>query len=368
MDGLRTICLLLLASLMMTCSEVVDLEIASEAGLIIVDGHINNGTEGNQVVITQTQIDGVVPQPVEGLEVIIYDDAGNSERLIEDTPGVYKLQANQVSREPGRSIWVQFEFSGKTYQSTPQTMQRIIANDELRWEVSIERGVTPEGGEFEEEVVRVFANTTFDELPEEFYLRWKVEEVYTILEAYLPPQNFITRQFQCFVWNDLSEQEIFLLNGLKIRNFELNNRELVTRRVDRSFSNKHYFNLIQMALTKESHDYWEKVNSVTTLTGSIFDTPPGAIPGNVKSTDPNEVVLGFFDVVQIDTARTFLTNDDILYFFDDPCYVTGAARFYQLISVPFDCRQCLVDRGIMPQECVDCIKVNNSSFERPSYF
>ena len=53
---------------------------------------------------------------------------------------------------------------------------------------------------------------------------------------------------------------------------------------------------------------------------------------------------------------------------NDPCYVRGAARFYELTSVPYNCRQCVVDRRIMPIECIDCIKVKNSSYTRPSYF
>ncbi len=350
------------------CSEVIDLKTEEEGGQVVVDGNINNGTEGNEVRISRTQRSGVVPEPIQDLTVFVYDDLGNSSLLNEVQPGVYKLVDNEIVREAGRSIWMEFNIGDTYYRSNPQTMQELIAKDSISWEVSIEKGVSPDGAAFEEEVVRVYANTTFFELPEEFYLRWKIEEVYNVLEAYLPPQNFTAGQAMCFIYNDLSEQEIFLLNGEKVRNLNLNNRELVTRRVDRSFSLKHYFNLVQMAMTKESHDYWEKVNSLTARSGSVFDTPPAEIEGNIVSSNPEEVVLGIFDVVKMDTARTLLTNDDILYFFEDPCNTVGAAIFYRLLALPRNCTECVVSEGIMPRGCIDCLTLINSSYRRPSYF
>jgi len=355
--------------LLFSCSEVIDLDTDEGGGQVVVDGLINNGTEGNEVKIKRTQSGGRPPQPITGLEVFVHDDLGNTSRLVEiNEPGVYTLRSDEVQRVPGRTIWLTFDLSGNSYQSNPQTMQRLIAQDSLTWEVRLEKSVNTNGGVFEEEVVRLYANTRMLELPEEFYIRWEIEEVYNVQEAFLPPQNFLMRQAMCFIYNDLSEQEIILLNGRIIRNFNLNNRELVARRVDRSFSLKHYFNFVQMALTRESHDYWEKVNQLTTRSGSIFDVPPAEIPGNIVSSDPDEVVLGIFDVAQMDTARTLLTNNDIRYYFEDTCYTVGAARFYQLISVPYNCRQCVVDRGYMPQGCIDCLTLINSSFRRPSYF
>lgn len=353
---------------LVACNEPIDLKTTEEGGQVVVDGNINNGTEGNQVRITLTQQTGIEPQPISGLIVMVYDDLGNEAQLIESNAGLYTLESNKLVRETGRTIWMEFEYKSRSYRSNPQVMQEIIAKDEITWEVNIEKRVSTGGAEFEEEVVRVYANTVFQDLPEEFYLRWKIEEVYTVLEANLPPQNFVVGQGQCFVWKDLGDQQIFLLNGEKIRNVNLNNRELVARRVDRTFSKKHYFNLVQMAITRETHDYWERVNSLTTRAGSVFDVPPAAIPGNVLSSDPNEVVLGTFDVMKIDTARTFLTNDDILYFFQDPCFTGGAVRFRQLLSVPYNCRQCLVDEFIMPEECIDCLSLDNSTYQRPSYF
>ena len=144
-------------------------------------------------------------------------------------------------------------------------------------------------------------------------------------------------------------------------------RLFATRPIDRSFGVKHYFNLIQSAINKETFDYWSRVNSLTTRQGSIFDTPPAPIPGNIKSEDPNEQVFGFFEVADVDTTRMFLTNNDILVWWDDPCELNGP-EWLPVFSVPFECVPCLIEERIVEETCIYCSRLPNSSLRRPVYF
>lgn len=54
----------------------------------------------------------------------------------------------------------------------------------------------------------------------------------------------------------------------------------------------------------ETFEYWEKVAEVVGSTGSLFDAPPAAIPGNIfNPEDQDEVVLGYFEVTNNQTTR-----------------------------------------------------------------
>ncbi len=367
----RLLLTVLISSFLMTlgCSEVIDLNTETGGDQLIISGRITNGGQGNVVNISRAQPDERAPEPVVGATVKIIDLDSNVEEILNQTePGQYELCRDVVQGEVGGTYQLEVLLEGKTYTSTAQEMMPILAEDELRFEIDIQDNITGTGTAISTDVVRVFANSTLENLPEEFFIRWAMEEVYTISGMELPVRRFqFYSQMTCYITNELSTQDIFLVDGSEVRNVNLNNREVAVRPIDYTFSTKHYFNIIQFALNKEAHDYWERLRSLTTRQGSIFDAPPAPVPGNMMSSDPAEDVFGFFEASAVDTARLLVTNNDIPLFFLDPCQ-TNREDFLRIIRVPRDCVQCLIDERIVEAECIFCDLLPNSSTIRPSYF
>jgi hypothetical protein len=362
--------LLVLALSLFACSEVINLDVDQGGGDLVIFGRITNGTQGNQVLVARTAEVGAPQEMISGAVVKIIDENGNEATLAEDArnPGVYQLDQQSLQGTVGTAYRLEVEVLGSSYQTALQRMPELLGRDEVEWEYREETDISDAGVAFTRNVINVYNSTTFDELPEEFYVRWNIEEVYTVLAMDLP-RSWYPRYspMQCYINNNLSEQETFLLDGTEIRNQNLGRRLFAKRDIDRSFAVKHYFNVIQSAINKETHEYWSRVNSITTRQGSIFDTPPASVPGNIFSDDPNETVLGYFEVVAVDTARTFLTNNDILVFWDDPCELRGEERV-PLFTVPMECINCLIEEKIVEETCIFCNKLTNSSTQRPSYF
>ncbi|MFY0593463.1 DUF4249 family protein [Roseivirga sp.] len=364
----RIVLLLLLVFITFSCAEVIDLKNERTGGQLVIFGRITNGGDGNSVNITRTQEEGLAPLNVSGATVVVIDENGNREQYVESSPGVYDLGRNLVVGEVGGVYRLEVELDGKTYTSSLQEMMPAIANDELDYELDIAEEITPAGVQVSREVIRIIANSTFETLPEEFYLRWKMEEVYTVTGMLLPLQNFPRYSpLQCYVTNELSAQDIFLVDGTEVRNVQLSNREVAARQLDFSFDKKHYFNIIQFGLNKESHQYWERLQTITTRQGSIFDVAPAAVPGNFTSTDPEEEVFGFFEASSADTTRLLITQNDIPVFFLDPCQV-NREDFIRILRVPFECVSCIIEEKIVEAECIYCNLIPNSSLRRPSYF
>ncbi len=362
-------CYLLVLFGLFACSEVIDLDTNQEGGQLIVFGRLSNSNVGNYVTVQRTGVLGKPPTPVFGAEVSISNGAGDTELLIEADSGVYELPGNVLIREPGRSYVLDVKVRDKTYSTAPQIMPENYGQDFLSWELAVNRDISSAGVAVEEDVVNIYGRTDFGDLPNEFYLRWDIEEAYTYLGTFLPLNHFPLSggQVQCYVVGDLNEQRIFLHNGEQNRASSLPNQLFVSRRVDKSFQTLHYFNVIRSSLSKEAYEYWSRLDVIVNRQGSIFDVPPAPVVGNVMAETEDEEVLGFFEVVSVDTTRLALTRRDIPVFIFDDCERRGE-RFLELFTVPRDCRQCLIDEGIVDASCLQCNVLPGSSLMRPSYF
>ena len=355
--------------LLLGCAEVIELDIEESGGQVIIYGRLSNSTQANEVIISRAQGAERSPTPISGASVKVIDTEGIERIFIENEPGVYNLSNVNLRGEFGKSYRLEAIVEGTVYSTELQELMPIIAQDEMRYEIGVERDITSTGASISNDVVRVFADSKLpDDLPDEFFVRWEIEEAYSVLTAFLPVFWFpqAPPQSQCFIVNKLGGENISLLDGRVIRGNELNNRPIISRVIDRSFQNKHYFNLIQSSISQENLEYWEKVRTLTVANGSIFDPVVGRLEGNIKSEHLEEEVFGFFEVIGIDTTRLLMTNNDIPVFFVDPCLFLGD-KVPPLLTVPFNCFQCLLDEKLIEESCVFCSAIPNTT-GRPSYY
>jgi len=361
-----SILILLLA--VFACSEPIDLSTDESGGQLIIFGRVTNGTFGNFVNVSRTGEAGEAPVPVSGARVSIVNGQGQTLDLIERDLGNFEIPGGIAFGEVGESYALNVTLLGKTYRTRPQILPPNYGKETMSWELRQVETISSAGVSVIEDVASISSQTDFDELPDEFYLRWDIEEAYTYLGTWLPLSHFPRSggQVQCYVVSDLNEQRVFLHNGAENRATTIPDRVFVDRRIDKSFQTLHYFNLIRSSINKETYDYWSKLNLIVNRQGSIFDVPPAPLPGNILAEDDEEV-LGFFEVVYADTTRLPLTRRDVPVFIFDECEKRGE-DFLELFTVPRDCRQCLIDRGIVDESCLNCFAVPGGGYTRPSYF
>lgn len=360
---------LILCASLFGCTQVIDLDTNEVGGKLVIFGRVSNSTVGNTVTVTRTQSDGEDPAPIENARVVILDEQDNAAQLNYTGNGIYELPSGILDQQPGNQFRLEVSLDGETYTSPLQQMPELVGQDNVTWERIDYTTISSTGVTVTRDAIRVLASTNIYNKPDEFYLRWHVEETYPLMGAALPNSHFpFYSAMVCYAEIPLNQQEIMLLDGTEVRPDEIAQREMAIRFLDYTFDRKHYFSVIQSSLTKEAHDYWSRVNSITARSGSIFDTPPASIPGNITSSNPDESVLGFFEVVALDTARTLVTNDDLNIFFDRPCQTTGGEIYRRITSVPYMCPACLVEEKILPEVCIFCDRQPYHSQQRPSYF
>ncbi|MFZ5999848.1 MAG: DUF4249 family protein, partial [Bacteroidota bacterium] len=182
--------------------------------------------------------------------------------------------------------------------------------------------------------------------------KWSLEEAFLLSPTDFP-DPFGTIPPPCFVVQNPDPQRVTIFDARETTKTTIENLLVCSRILDWSFLERHYFTVYQSSITDEAYEYWRKVNVLANQVGSIFDTPPALIVGNVKNAaNPDEMVLGFFQAANQTYSRFFTTRDDITF--------------------PFNPEQCTFDGSYnsldYPTRCIDCTSVRNSSYSRPDYF
>ena len=288
------------------------------------------------------------PRPVRKARVQLFSSPGNESWLyVEARPGEYELRGDFVTQE-GLSYYLEIQVADKIYRSQVQTMPELIGSDELSF--SFERTRLDDNPDAAMVVIR--SQVTLPEADGGYYLRWAVDEAY-FWDLTFFPNPFNTPPPNCIVFGFPDPERITRVNGDLLGSNAGKSTQVVAQRlVDQSFLSRHYFNVRQLSTSKETFDYWGKVSEVVNNTGSVFDTPPAPIRGNVYNvSDPDEVVLGYFEVAKAKVTRIYTTAADVPFFLEKEClYEPNRPRDQYLPS------------------CLSCSFFPNSTNEYPEWW
>jgi hypothetical protein len=288
----------------------------------VVDGRITNGEGPHELRLSRSAESSSTYNPVSNAAVWMLDDTGRQEQLQADPqrPGVYQLLGRTVRGEPGRSYHVEIYLpEGSTYRSRPERMPSLAANTQLTKEFS----VVKEPGEFnllvDKNVVEVLAQITFPAVGPRQLLKWEVAEVYKLRPTEFP-NPFGSIPPPCFIETNLETQNMLLFDGERSRVNELPRQRVLRRDIDHTFLEPHYFNVSLYSLTREAFTYWEQLNQVVNNVGSIFDTPPAPVRGNLYNVeDPQEQVLGYFQASAVQVSRLRVIRPEVPFFIPPYC-------------------------------------------------
>lgn len=119
-----------LAIVFASCQEVIDIELNDQDAAIVIEGNITDQAGPYTVLISKSVnfSDPNVFPGVSGAFVVISDDAGNADTLVETSAGVYV--ASNIQGIPGRTYTIHVVAEGKTY-TAQSSMPNAITLDSL---------------------------------------------------------------------------------------------------------------------------------------------------------------------------------------------------------------------------------------------
>jgi hypothetical protein len=344
----KSIWVLLLSS----CLTPIDVETENLGGKLVVSGQVSTIPDQNFVQLGLTADTDRLPVPLSGATVTLLDDTGQSYKYTEDfsNPGMYFL--TDVAGIPLRTYWLQvIKPSGETYRSEPEKIPADAGQLTTTYEFVREEFTDPEGIVSDKPFIKIYLNSTLPSGSEIPYVKWSTIESFLLSPTDFPdPFGSVPRP--CFVVQNADPQRIVLFNGEDVKTTTVENLLGVSRIVDWTFFEKHYFTTYQSSLTKEAYAYWRKVDILANQVGSIFDTPPAEIKGNIYNINSlDEKVYGYFQATNENFDRFYLFQDDLGFPLLLPNCIYDSRNFQDY-----------------PARCLDCHSVRNSTGKRPEWF
>lgn len=327
-----------------SCIDPIDFKEERRGRQLVIDGRISDDDGPHEVNLRRTTESIRISVPVTGATIYLKDDTGNEAPFFEVQEGKYLTEEGAITGIIGRSYHIKVTtVDGTEYISEPETLPaRTATLDAMNYDF----------GRIDIfDSVEAFIDVNITDTTDPFYLRWDVEDVYQFRPTDYPdPFNNIPPS--CYVKAYPNTDEAQLFDGTNIQVDKIIQKQIYAQKINETFKERHYINVYQRNLSQKSYIYWTQVNQTVASVGSIFDTPPAAIRGNISNiNDSTERALGYFEAVSSDTIRIFLVPGFIP--FDIPPYCE------------FDPMKGWRD---YPRECFDCLDQANSSFEKPDYF
>lgn len=340
-------CILIFGS----CLTPIDIPSDHGTGKLVISGQISSIEEMSMIQVGVTAETDRLPIPVTDAFITLYDDLGGTYYYDQDPerPGIYLAS---LAGLPGRSYFIELRLpSGKVYQSNPETMPERVGTDSVYYKFIDEEYTDGEGAVTMQHFVKLYSTSTLPPSENPLFIRWSVHEDYVFSPTDFP-DPFGSIPPSCFISQNADPQRIVLYNGKEVMTTLLPDLLLATRLADYSFHERHYFTIHQSSITADAFEYWRKVNLAVSQVGTIFDTPPATIPGNIYNVDnAEEVVLGYFQAVNQSQTRFFLLPTDLPFHLNPFCKYDNNRPFNDYPSI-----------------CLDCTRTPNSSYRRPPWF
>lgn len=346
------ISLLLAAS---ACREPYDLDADRQLGQLVIFGHIDNGEDDFFVQISRTSSLPYQYIPEVGARVTLLDDQGNEgfyKRT--STDGLWQYDKESLRIIPGRTYRLRVRTAGgQVYESQPERIPLARAIPEISVEFKeIFVNAGSEGVITTRNVMDVFARTLLVNPNEDYFLRWVVIQTFRLNPTDFP-DPFSSIPPSCYVNRQVQPQRIPVFSSAGFNGDVVPNQLLGRIEIDYAFNNKNVITVKTYSQTPEAYEFYRKAGITLNNTGSLFDTPPAAIPGNLYNVeDDSEEVLGYFDAASIELQRVTVTRGDF------PFRIPSTECEY----VPGK------ETGQYNAYCIDCRVLEGSSYERPDFY
>lgn len=324
-----TILILPLLCLITSCTEQYALQTDTYEDALVVEATITNELKQQKIKISHTyQLEESGPASETGAEVFITDDLGNRYDFSEESvSGVY-LSAVPFQAIPVRVYRLNITTrNGKTYTSSSEVLSAINEIQDVVPSVQVRGG--QRGVEINVQ--------SYDPTNSSKYYRYEYEETYKIIAPQWSPSRATIGGEPGFeeinIIPRVGESRICYSTVPSINVLLTTTSGQSEDRVKypiRFISNKNYiithrYSILvrQYIQSLASYSYYKTLNEISGAGSILSQNQPGFLYGNIKSSDnPNEKVIGFFDVSSVSSKRIFFNYTDLFPGENTPPYIT----------------------------------------------
>ena len=335
----QIISLLLFVFIINGCVEPFEFNQETFESALVIEATITNELKTHEIILSRTfEFDEEGPNPESGADVRIVDDTQGQFLFIENEAGIY-VSTSPFSAQANKNYQLLITTNnGRSYSSTPTVLTHNTQIDE----VYAVRETNDDGING----MSVYVDS-FDPTGNSKYYRYEYEETYKIVAPNWVPFELIVVTDGGFIWPDCfvalidREQPVReCYNTVESINSNLTTTNgLIEDRVsqflvrflnsdDYIITTRYSILVKQNVISREAYIYFEALNDFSGQ-GSLFSqTQPGFLSGNIFSdNNPDEKVIGFFDVSTVSSKRLYFNYEDFYPNEAPPPYIVNCIPF-----------------------------------------
>ena len=334
--------LLALASFaLVSCVEEIETESFSYEKLLVVDANISNITKAHQVRLFYTspvdQESQSESTALSGASVWVESEDGDVVNFTERNAGTYE-SPNDYGGTLGKSYALFIVTNeGKRYQSTFEQLEEAPEISRIYNRLGVEEAdlaTDPVPG------VQFFIDVDDASNGSQFY-RYEWNDAHQIIVPYIKRYDYQRNSSPSIVPYNKDVRECYREQNssqLILATSTISNGQI--KELDINFAPASLFDLttaysleiVQRAITPEAYSYYRKIELFNESNGSLFDKQQGAVIGNMVSIDnPNEKVLGYFEVSGATSKRIFIDpldfDPEVVPYLDRTCEKYWSIQF-----------------------------------------
>jgi hypothetical protein len=381
--------LLLLCLALDSCTEPYALQTNSYEEALVVEATITNELKNQEIKISKTfRLEENGPEFETGATVSIEDNAGNTYEFKEKEEMYVSTKPFQATPEREYNLNITTK-DGKTYTTKKEILTPITQIENLSTNVITKDNVNG---------VQISVSS-FDPSGKSKFYRYEYEETYRIITPRQRQELIFLVKYHlegipnkpnvdtCYGSN--KSMDIHLTNTLGLVEDRVNYPIRFISDQDPIIRNRYSIMIRQYTQNTEAYTYCQTLKKTAGSDNLLSQIQPGFFYGNVKcTTNPNEKVVGYFEVSSVSEKRLFFNfkdlfpnNDTPPFFYDctikqfEMCLYEGASNCDtdQILSLTSGNKWVITGTipysptvFVAPYPCVDCTLF--SSNKKPSFW
>ncbi len=306
-----------------SCIEAVELNNNQEfKSNIVISAILTDEFKKHTIQVSKTvPVNADKPNPEKNASVNIIDNTGTTYNFIETEDGIYTSATEFAARaNVAYTLQIQTE-NGKRYTSKPETLPLSSEIEDIT--INVENN---DLDNIQEAVIRVNSTTTNDSGK---YFRYEYDETFKVQALFWRSRTIIiksdTRPYEfelinkdpsiygdgsCY-GNEKSKEilitETISLDEDRVLGYPIRKIPLDHYRIGRRYS----ILVTQYVMNQNTYNFYDKLEKFSDGNNIFSETQVGNIPNNIiPETNPNDNVVGFFEVSSVSSKRVFFNRSD----------------------------------------------------------
>ncbi|WP_119789176.1 DUF4249 domain-containing protein [Flavobacterium anhuiense] len=338
----KIIILLVTAIAINGCTETYPLVTNRFEDVLIVEANFTNELKKQEVKLTKSarfEDDDYLPES--GAEVFISDDAGNKYNFSEDSD----RYVSDIEFQAAPNVKYQLHINtkdGRSFESSPEMLTTITPMQSVVAAIEQKDDINGVG-------IRV---NSFDPTATSTYYRFEYEETYKVVAPKWLPIKLVWNGGPTFESNSADTKTCYGSNksvGFMLLNTNKLKEDRVDYRIrfisDQDYIITHRYSILvrQYVESLAAYSYYNTLNK-TAVSGGTITSPlqPGLLLGNLRSTNGNAKISGYFDVCSVSTERIYFNWEDLFPGKFPPPYAVDCTQF------------CYAEEPNNPVPCTHC--------------